>query len=249
MLLVKTPLPLHLLLQAPSRSVLDALTTIGAKTLPQPPRKVLRPFCRPSLSTSTFTSRPFYTTTAVLKMKESEIKRNPHPDFKGVEASRPPPGTRDATFKSHSDARPLMGIRQRRQRSRDRNNEDEARHHRPVRRGPRARTQLQAPDQRRGAPSHRLRVDRLGRRVNHQSCAPFSYFQVINHDPPLFIIGFASSLGRAEQAKHTPPQPQRHGRVHHQHHLGALHRGRQQHERGCAVRGQRVGGQRAHARL
>ncbi|KAJ3041323.1 hypothetical protein HK097_002293, partial [Rhizophlyctis rosea] len=27
-----------------------------------------------------------------------------------------------------------------------------------------------------------------------QNLAPFSYFNVINHDPPLFIVGFASSL-------------------------------------------------------
>jgi flavin reductase (DIM6/NTAB) family NADH-FMN oxidoreductase RutF len=30
--------------------------------------------------------------------------------------------------------------------------------------------------------------------------APFSYFNVINHDPPLFIFGFAGGLDRAKDS-------------------------------------------------
>lgn len=33
-----------------------------------------------------------------------------------------------------------------------------------------------------------------------KNLAPFSYFQVIDHDPPMFIVGFSSRPGRAKNS-------------------------------------------------
>ncbi|RAL03383.1 flavin reductase family protein [Aspergillus ibericus CBS 121593] len=36
-----------------------------------------------------------------------------------------------------------------------------------------------------------------------KNLSPFSYFQVINHNPPIFIIGFSSRLGRVKDTYHN----------------------------------------------
>lgn len=146
--------------------------------------------------------RPF-SSAAALKMKESEIKRNPHPDFKKVEASRPA-WDRDAegfkftqtaspSWKFGSGANDLASEEQKQKQHITIDPFAEGRA--PVNNykllisavvpRPIAFVSTVSPD---------------GKTTN---LAPFSYFQVISHDPPLFVIGFAASLAGAAAAKHT----------------------------------------------
>lgn len=161
------------------------------------------------LSTTTTSSlvprhqRFLFSSAAALKMKESEIKRNPHPDFKKVEASRPA-WNHDAeglkftqvaspSWKFGSGANDLATEEQ--QRKQHVTIDPFAEGRAPVNNykllisavvpRPIAFVSTVSPD---------------GKTTN---LAPFSYFQVINHDPPLFVIGFASSLEGAAAAKHT----------------------------------------------
>lgn len=144
-----------------------------------------------------------FTASAALNMKESDIKRNPHPDFKSVEGSRPA-WERDATFhytqtpdpnwKAGGGANDLPG-----------GAEATAKHITidPYGEG-------RAP-----VNNYKLLISAVVPRpiafVSTVSAdgattnlAPFSYFQVIGHDPPLFVIGFASGLGApAASHKHT----------------------------------------------
>ena len=143
------------------------------------------------------------TSAAALKMKESDIKRNPHPDFKKVEASRPA-WDRDAEgFKYTQVASPSWNFGSG---ANDLATEDQQRKQHvtidPFAEG-------RAP-----VNNYKLLISAVvprpiafvstvspdGKTTN---LAPFSYFQVINHDPPLFVIGFASSLEGAAAAKHT----------------------------------------------
>lgn len=147
-------------------------------------------------------------------MKESEIKRNPHPDFKSVESARPD-WDRSATFHYTKTAQPSWtpgsgandlpttttttttttdgGAKQK--------------HHNHITIDPYA--EGRAP-----VNNYKLLISAIVPRPiafistaskdgQTTNLAPFSYFQVINHDPPLFIIGFASSLGQAAAAKHS----------------------------------------------
>jgi flavin reductase (DIM6/NTAB) family NADH-FMN oxidoreductase RutF len=136
-------------------------------------------------------------------MKESDIKRNPHLDFKKVEASRPA-WDRDAEgFKYTQVASPSWNFGSG---ANDLATEDQQRKQHvtidPFAEG-------RAP-----VNNYKLLISAVvprpiafvstvspdGKTTN---LAPFSYFQVINHDPPLFVIGFASSLEGAAAAKHT----------------------------------------------
>ena len=140
---------------------------------------------------------------AALKMKESEIKRNPHPDFKKVESSRPVwdreadgfkfTQTASPSWKFGSGANDLASEEQKRKQHITIDPFAEGRA--PVNNykllisavvpRPIAFVSTVSPD---------------GKTTN---LAPFSYFQVISHDPPLFVIGFAASLEGAAAAKHT----------------------------------------------
>ncbi|KAJ4391050.1 hypothetical protein N0V93_004664 [Gnomoniopsis smithogilvyi] len=148
---------------------------------------------------STTANRATFTTHSALRMKESDIKRNPHPDFKGVEASRPP-FNRDAAFNftqtPQPDWKPGSGAN-------DLPTGD-AKH---ITIDPNA-------EGRSPVNNYKLLISAVVPRpiafVSTRSkdgkttnLAPFSYFQLINHDPPLFIIGFASSLENSEKQKHS----------------------------------------------
>ncbi|ROW12200.1 hypothetical protein VMCG_00344 [Cytospora schulzeri] len=136
-------------------------------------------------------------------MKESDIKRNPHGDFKKVEASRPPFNA-SSTFNFTQTAAPdwKFGSGANSLAAADGN---EQKQHITI--DPFAE----------GRPSvlnYKLlisaivprpialvsTVDKAGTTTN---LAPFSYFQMINHDPPLFVVGFVGSLEQASAAKHT----------------------------------------------
>lgn len=152
-------------------------------------------------------------------MKESEIKRNPHPDFKSVESARPD-WDRTTTFHYTKTAQPTWtpgsgandlptttttdggkGEGEGKGKGKDAK-------HQHITIDPYAEGR---------APVHNYKllisavIPRPIAFVSTRSAdgqttnlAPFSYFQLINHDPPLFIIGFASGLGAAAAAsKHS----------------------------------------------
>lgn len=138
-----------------------------------------------------------------MTLTEAEIKRNPHGNFKEVEASRPD-WDRDATFKYIKTANPdwrfgggandLPGAataQEKRHIAIDPYGEGRspAQNYKLLISGvvPRPVAMVST-------------VSRDGRTVN---LAPFSYFQVVGHDPPVLVLGFASGLAAAEQAKHT----------------------------------------------
>jgi flavin reductase (DIM6/NTAB) family NADH-FMN oxidoreductase RutF len=125
---------------------------------------------------------------------EKEIKRNPHGDFKSVEASRPP---FDASAHFHFTQTPKPDW--------------------TPGSGPNEPSSLQK--------SHRsINPYEEGRPVVHNykllisaivprpigfvstickdgkstNLAPFSYFNLVNHDPPMFILGFAGGMDKAK---------------------------------------------------
>lgn len=142
-------------------------------------------------------------------MKESEIKRNPHPDFKGVEASRPA-WDRDATFKYTQTASPSWAFGSGANDLPTNNNDPgsgakQQQHHITIDPYGEGRAPVN---------NYKLLISAIVPRPiafvstvsadgQTTNLAPFSYFQVINHDPPLFVVGFASSLAQAEAAKHS----------------------------------------------
>lgn len=128
---------------------------------------------------------------------EKEVKRNPHPDFKKVEASRPPFDTNhhwnikqtvDPNWKLGSGANdggaslkiPHVEI-------------DPYEHGRPA------------------VYNYKLLISGIIPRPigfistrskdgSSTNLSPFSYTQMINHDPPLFIIGFAGGFDNAKDS-------------------------------------------------
>lgn len=144
-------------------------------------------------------ARATLSTHPALRMKESDIKRNPHPDFRGVEASRPA-FDRDAAFAYQQTPQPGWKVGD------GANNlpTGDAKH---ITIDPNA-------EGRSPVNNYKLLISAVVPRpiafVSTRSkdgkttnLAPFSYFQLINHDPPLFIIGFASSLENSEKVKHS----------------------------------------------
>ena len=138
---------------------------------------------------------------------ESKIKRNPHPDFKKVEASRPPFTTDPpaGTFHYVQTPEPNWTFG------------SGANHLAPAKPQP---TSDDASTTTTSKPTHRVIDPYAPTRPAHlnytllistiiprpicflstvspaglPNLAPFSYFQMIGHDPPLFIIGFSGSL-------------------------------------------------------
>lgn len=147
-------------------------------------------------------------TSPALKMKESEIKRNPHPDFKAVEASRRP-WDRDAIFQYTQTPAPSWAF-------------GSGANDLPRPADPKHVTIDPHAEGRAPVNNYKLLISAVvprpiafvstaSRDGATTNLAPFSYFQVVNHDPPLFVIGFASSLEAAAAAKHT---------LHHLHETG-----------------------------
>lgn len=142
---------------------------------------------------------------------EQVIKRNPHPDFKKVEASRPPfpapppdgfhyTQVPDPNWTLGSGANHLL-------------NQDAVENH-PHR-------EIDPDDPSRPASlNYKLLISGivprpigfLSTRSSNDpadddtattNLAPFSYTQLINHDPPLFVVGFASPSSPPSRAKDT----------------------------------------------
>ncbi|KAK4448628.1 hypothetical protein QBC34DRAFT_407133 [Podospora aff. communis PSN243] len=126
---------------------------------------------------------------------EAQLKRNPHPDFKKEEASRPPFDT-SSTFRYTQTPDPSWVFG--RGANQLEGNPHERHPHIPI--DPHA-------EGRPSAFNYKLLISAViprpiaflstrGPDVPGQegggvtNLAPFSYFQMINHDPPLFVIGF-----------------------------------------------------------
>ena len=140
-------------------------------------------------------SRAFSTAAPMASGKadaEKEIKRNPHGDFKAVETSRPPFATGPAfhyTQTPQPDWKPGNGA-----------NTPSTAQHREV--NPYA-------DGRPVVHNYKLLISAIvPRPVGFTSTisadgastnlAPFSYFNMVNHDPPVFVLGFAGGMDRAK---------------------------------------------------
>lgn len=131
------------------------------------------------------------------KNAEALIKRNPHPDFKGVEASRPDwdassnfryTKTAEPGWTFGSGANALATA------------EDKSQKH------------VHIDPYEAGRPAvfnYKLLISAIVPRpiafVSTRSAdgtttnlAPFSYFNFVNHDPPMFVVGFASSMAAAK---------------------------------------------------
>ncbi|QDS77504.1 hypothetical protein FKW77_000444 [Venturia effusa] len=119
---------------------------------------------------------------------EKAIKRNPHPDFKKVEASRPPWSKSTLEFTQTAKTNWKLGD------GANDGGESLKKNH------------VEIDPYEEGRPAtfnYKLLISAIvprpigfcGKTTN---LAPFSYFNVINHDPPLFTIGFAGGYDRAK---------------------------------------------------
>ncbi|KAF2726759.1 hypothetical protein EJ04DRAFT_557799 [Polyplosphaeria fusca] len=127
---------------------------------------------------------------------ESEVKRNPHPDFKGVEASRPP---FDPTSSFHfvqtpkPDWQPGDGANDKSKLHLNHREIDPYQEGRPI------------------VHNYKLLISGIVPRPvgfvstlteggKSTNLAPFSYFNLINHDPPLFMLGFSGGFQRPKDS-------------------------------------------------
>ncbi|KAK0737128.1 hypothetical protein B0T21DRAFT_286805 [Apiosordaria backusii] len=131
---------------------------------------------------------------------ESKIQRNPHPDFKSVEASRPPFDT-TKTFTYTQTPQPTWTFGSGSNHLSSQQNKEQK--HRPIdpyspTRPPHLNYKLLISAI---VPRPIAFVSTISPSGEVTNLAPFSYFTVISHDPPLFIIGFASSLSNPDPTK------------------------------------------------
>jgi flavin reductase (DIM6/NTAB) family NADH-FMN oxidoreductase RutF len=126
------------------------------------------------------------------------IKRNPHPDFKGVEASRPELDTAsEFRYTKTVDADWAFGS------GANRLAKDDA-----------DKKHIAIDPHEEGRPAgfnYKLMISSIVPRPiafvssqapdgTHKNLAPFSYFNMMNHDPPMFVVGFSSSLAAAKDS-------------------------------------------------
>jgi len=124
---------------------------------------------------------------------EKEIKRNPHGDFKAVEASRPPFEKNDFHFtqtpkpdwKAGSGANEPSCL------------EKEHRQIDPYAEG-RAVVQNYKMLISAIVPRPVGFVSTISADGKSTNLAPFSYFNLMNHDPPIFVLGFAGGMDKAK---------------------------------------------------
>jgi len=125
---------------------------------------------------------------------EKQIKRNPHPDFKKVEASRPTWSDSTFAFTQTQNTSWKLGD------GANDNGDSLKKNH------------IEIDPYEEGRPAtfnYKLLISAIVPRPvgfcstvskdgKSTNLAPFSYFNVINHDPPLFIFGFAGGFARAK---------------------------------------------------
>ncbi|KAI4596325.1 hypothetical protein KJ359_005454 [Pestalotiopsis sp. 9143b] len=132
-------------------------------------------------------------TMSVSTAAEAEIKRNPHPDFKQVEGSRPDWDT-SASFRYTKTADPEWKFGGGANKLHDGANTKHV--------------TIDPYEPGRPAPfNYKLLISSIVPRPigfvsttspdgTASNLAPFSYFNMVNHDPPLFVLGFASGVER-----------------------------------------------------
>ncbi|KAI1374957.1 hypothetical protein F4677DRAFT_424124 [Hypoxylon crocopeplum] len=142
------------------------------------------------------TPRLAFSNMSVSTKAEAEIKRNPHPDFKKVEVERPD-WDQESHFRYTKTASPSWSFGGGANALRD---HDAAT-------GKKKHVCIDPYEPGRPAPfNYKLLISGVVPRpigfVSTQSAdgsarnlAPFSYFNMVNHDPPLFVLGLASGLG------------------------------------------------------
>lgn len=125
---------------------------------------------------------------------EKEIKRNPHPDFKAVEASRPPFDKSTSfhyTQTPKPDWTPGSGANTASDANKQHRSIDPYEQGRPV------------------VHNYKLLISAVVPRPigfvstvsadgTSTNLAPFSYFNLVGHDPPMFVLGFSGGLGKAK---------------------------------------------------
>lgn len=125
---------------------------------------------------------------------EASIKRNPHPDFKSVESSRPPFDT-TSSFRYTQTPQPTW-------------TPGSGANTSSLPSSPHISISPSAPGRAPGSnykllisavvPRPIAFVSTLSQDGTVANLAPFSYFQLVAHDPPMFVIGFASPLDAAK---------------------------------------------------
>jgi flavin reductase (DIM6/NTAB) family NADH-FMN oxidoreductase RutF len=132
--------------------------------------------------------------SAPMRDAEATVKRNPHPDFKKVEASRPPFDTSNQWHYVQTPKpswQPGQGAN------------DSSKHstkHREI--DPYA-------EGRPAVHNYKLLISGIVPRPvgfvstisgdkQSTNLAPFSYFNIVNHDPPIFVLGFSGGMDRAK---------------------------------------------------
>lgn len=130
-------------------------------------------------------SRPF-------RMSDS-INRNPHPDFKTVESSRQPASAPSFTFTQTREPDWTFGSGA----------------NTPTPSSTHVSIDPYAPN-RPAALNYKLLISSIVPRPiaflstrssdGKTNLAPFSYFNLVNHDPPLFVVGFSSSVASAKDS-------------------------------------------------
>ncbi|MCJ1448724.1 MAG: hypothetical protein MMC23_009241 [Stictis urceolatum] len=127
---------------------------------------------------------------------EKEIKRNPHPDFKKVEGARPKFSSKQWTWTKTPDPNWKPG-----QGGND-NGASLTKNHREI--DPYA-------EGRPAALNYKLLISAITPRFigfvstrsrdgKSTNLAPFSYTTVVNHDPPVFCVGFAGGFDKAKDS-------------------------------------------------
>ncbi|OAL44317.1 flavo protein-like protein oxygenase [Pyrenochaeta sp. DS3sAY3a] len=125
---------------------------------------------------------------------EKEIKRNPHPDFKGVESSRPPFDTSSSfhyTQTPQPNWRPGQGANTPSCLKKSHREIDPYSQGRPIVHNYKMLISAIVPR----PIGFTSTISADGTTTN---LAPFSYFNMVNHDPPVFVLGFAGGMDRAK---------------------------------------------------
>ncbi|KAI2626435.1 hypothetical protein GGR54DRAFT_590972 [Hypoxylon sp. NC1633] len=168
----------------PSSSIC-ALRTPPRIVITSAPRSHLLFTCQPSSSRK----------MSVSTKQEAAYKRNPHPDFKKVEESRPD-WEQDSNFRYTKTADPSWTF----------GSGANALHDQDAAAGKKKHVCIDPYEPGRPSPfNYKLLISGIVPRpigfVSTQSAsgeqrnlAPFSYFNMMNHDPPMFVLGFASTL-------------------------------------------------------
>ncbi|KAI8671641.1 Flavin-Reduct domain-containing protein [Fusarium keratoplasticum] len=143
----------------------------------------------PLTTTRCFNTSPLFTMA-------DQVKRNPHPDFKGVEASRPEWNV-ESKFRYTKTVNPdwKFGDGANKLHEGDAGKKHVAIDPHEEGRNPGFNYKFLISAI---TPRPIAFVSTRSADGSSTNLAPFSYFNMVNHDPPLFVVGIASGLGNAK---------------------------------------------------